>query len=299
MMTKSWCALGLVAALAAGGCDNPVAIDLIDKWREHGHGQGPGKPDPQPDPGPTLLGLTTENDLVTFSANRPERVSAPVAITGLAEGEWIVGITIRPSNGALYGVGSTSRLYRIDHTTGVATAVGPGPFTPALVGDNFGVDFNPTVDRIRVVSDEQQNLRLHPDLGTVVDGDPVAAGVQGDADLNPAGAVSAAAYTNSVVGATTTTLFTIDHDADTLLRQGGPDSMPPSPNTGLLTTIGELGVDTDAPVGLDIAPVTNTAYAVLQVSCAKLYTIDLVTGAAKHLGDIDSDDQVVAIAVLP
>jgi hypothetical protein len=298
MKAKLWCALGFVAAVAAGGCDDPAAIeDLIKQW--HGHGPGKPDPDPTPDPGPQLVGLTTENELVTFSASKPGRVSAPVHITGLAYGEWIVGVTIRPSNGALYGVGSSSRLYQIDRTTGAATAVGPGPFTPALVGDNFGVDFNPTVDRIRVVSDAQQNLRLHPDLGTVIDFDPVAPGIQADADLNPAGSVAAAAYTNSVAGATTTTLYTIDYDADTLLRQGGPDSTPPSPNTGALTTLGELGVDTDAPVGFDIAPVTNTAYAALQVECSKLYTIDLNTGAASFVGDIRSDNQIVAIAVLP
>jgi Domain of unknown function (DUF4394) len=67
----------------------------------------------------------------------------------------------------------------------------------------------------------------------------------------------------------------------------------------MLTTIGALGVDTDAPVGFDIAPVSNTAYAALQVDCSKLYTIDVTTGAASYVGDIGSDDRVVAIAVIP
>ena len=49
---------------------------------------------------------------------------------------------------------------------------GAPAFTPALSGTAFGFDFNPTVDRIRVVSDTGQNLRLNPDTGAVaaVDG---------------------------------------------------------------------------------------------------------------------------------
>ena len=36
-----------------------------------------------------------------------------------------------------------------------ASAVGAGPFTPALAGESFGLDFNPTADRIRLVSDAE------------------------------------------------------------------------------------------------------------------------------------------------
>jgi hypothetical protein len=269
-------------------------------WRGSDQGHGKVGSPMTPDQGPKLIGLTTDNRLVTFPAGRPTQTSSPVPISGLAPGESIVGITIRPSTGALMGLGSGSRLYQIDPNTGVATSIGPGPFSPALAGQNFGVDFNPTVDRIRVVSDAQQNLRLHPDLGSVVDGDPATPGIQGDGNLNPAGAVSAAAYTNSVAGAATTTLYTIDHGTDTLLRQGGADGMPPSPNTGTLTPIGSLAVSTDAPVGFDIAPVSNTAYAVLQVQgSSRLHTVDLATGAATAVGEIGSASPVRAVAVLP
>ena len=61
-------------------------------------------------------------------------------------------------------------LYVVSPLTGAATAVG-GPFTPALSGTVFGFDFNPTVDRIRVVSDTGQNLRLNPDTGAVATAD--------------------------------------------------------------------------------------------------------------------------------
>ena len=35
----------------------------------------------------------------------------------------------------------------------------------ALEGTSFGVDFNPTVDRLRVISDTGQNLRVNVDDG--------------------------------------------------------------------------------------------------------------------------------------
>jgi hypothetical protein len=269
-------------------------------WRGSDQGHGKAGAPMAPEQGPRLIGLTLDGKLVTFPAGKPGQTSSPVAISGLAGGESILGITIRPSTGGLYGLGSSNRLYLIDRNSGTATAVGAGPFAPALIGQNFGFDFNPTVDRIRVVSDAQQNLRLHPDLGTVVDGDPATADVQGDASLNPAGAVSAAAYTNSVAGATTTTLYTIDYAADTLLRQGGPDGMPPSPNTGTLTLIGSLGVATNPAVGFDIAPMGNIAYAVLQGPAgSRLHTVNLGSGAATLVGDVGYGGAIRAIAVLP
>jgi hypothetical protein len=269
-------------------------------WRGSDQGHGKVTAPTAPQQGPRLIGLTADNKLVTFAAATPGQTSAPVAIYGLSGNESILGITIRPATGALYGLGSSSRLYQIDRASGMATMVGGGPFTPALSGQNFGMDFNPTVDRIRVVSDAQQNLRLHPDLGTVVDGDPAMADIQGDANLNPAAAVSAAAYTNSVAGAATTTLYTIDYAADTLLRQGGPDGMAPSPNTGTLTAIGNLGVATNPAVGFDIAPMGNTAYAVLQVQgVSRLHTLNLGSGAATPVGDVGGGGAIRAIAVLP
>ena len=69
----------------------------------------------------------------------------------------LAGIDFRPATGDLYGVGSDSVVYRVNPRTGIAVAEGPA-FTPGLNGRFFGVDFNPTVDKIRVVSDAGQNL---------------------------------------------------------------------------------------------------------------------------------------------
>ena len=113
----------------------------------------------------TLVGLTTTGTLVTFDSSTPGTVSAPVTVSGLQTGETLVGIDYRPANGQLVGVGSSSRLYLINPSTGAATAIGSAPFTPALSGTNFAVDFNPAADKLRVESNTGQNLRINADTG--------------------------------------------------------------------------------------------------------------------------------------
>ena len=74
-----------------------------------------------------LIALTTSNRLVRFSTVDP---CTRVCREGhrARRDEALLGIDMRPATGELYGLGSTSRLYRVDPDTGVATAVGTGPF---------------------------------------------------------------------------------------------------------------------------------------------------------------------------
>jgi hypothetical protein len=210
-------------------------------------------------------------------------VTHEVAVTGVGAGESLLGIDVRPATGQLYAVSSGSRLYVIDPISGAATAIGSGPFTPPVVGSTVGFDFNPTVDRIRLITDTEQNLRLHPDTGAV-------AAV--DRNLAPGGEVAAAAYTNSFAAATSTTLFDIDTERDVLVSQ-----VPP--NDGTLNTIGTLGVDATGVNGFDIAP-GNTPYAALTVGGrTQLYRVDLTSGRASALGDVGSGARVVGLAVFP
>src|SRR5262245_50999519 len=91
----------------------------------------------------TITGVTTTNVLVTFDSATPGTIATSVAVTGLQGGETLLGIDRRPATGALYALGSTSRLYLINATTGAATQVGSaGAFT--VSGTAFGFDFNPT-----------------------------------------------------------------------------------------------------------------------------------------------------------
>ena len=115
-----------------------------------------------------VFALVDSNMLVQYAAIQTLNEEKTVAITGLQSGEKILAIDFRPASGQLYGVSNQSRMYIINQNTGVAVAVSATPFTPAISGTQVGFDFNPTVDRIRLVTNTGQNLRLHPETGAVV-----------------------------------------------------------------------------------------------------------------------------------
>ena len=163
-----------------------------------------------------------------------------------------------PATSALYAVGSVGGIYTIVPTTGVATRVTTLkadatdttlPFT-ALAGASFGVGFNPVVDRLRIVSNTGQNLRVN-----VVTGDTIT-----DTAITPAGAaVSASAYTNQFVGTASTELYAIN-----LAGTASLQSQTPANNGTLVDTVG-LGVTPTAANGFDIDGADNIGYAALTV----------------------------------
>ena len=97
------------------------------------------------------------------------RIKSRRPITGLTPGDQLVGIDFRPATGQLYGLSTpgggpgSAQLYIIDTETAVATPVGAP--NAVLGGSSFGFDFNPVPDRIRVVSNAGENLRLNPNDG--------------------------------------------------------------------------------------------------------------------------------------
>ena len=215
----------------------------------------------------TVFAVTTSNQLVSFDAYVPETFLTTSPISGLQNDETIEGIDFRPADGGLFALGSSSRLYTLNLTTGAATQVGNGTFVIPLNGTHFGFDFNPTNDRIRVLSDTNQNFRLNPVNGNVVDGDLDTAGIQPDGTPGGVLDASGAAYTNNFAGATTTTLFIIDTASDELKILGGLNGMPP-PTSGTVTSFGaKLGVSAAGSVVFDIGRVfgVETALAGVEV----------------------------------
>jgi Domain of unknown function (DUF4394) len=229
-----------------------------------------------------LFATTDQNQLLRLDARDPERIRSVRAISGLAAGVTLKGIDFRPATGDLYGVGSDSVVYRVNPWTGIAVAEGPA-FTPALRGQSFGVDFNPVPDKIRVVSDAWQNLRLNVDEGTVL-------GV--DADINPGmPQLVGAAYENSSFSATrptATTLHVVDAATDQLYKQDPP-------NNGTLKEGKKLGIDVGMNVGFDIAGADNTGYLANSTPNrgASLYTVDVKTGDSHRLGRIGGGKKLV------
>lgn len=231
-------------------------------------------------PNINLYALTNDGKLLWFNAQNPQSITSQVTISGLQTGDKIVGIDFRPATGQLYGLGSNSFVYVIDPKTGAARAINSAPFTPALSGSNFGFDFNPTVDRIRVVSSSGQNLRVNPENGAVA-----------TTDLSIVGNVKigSVAYTQNRAGAATTALYDIDAMTDKLYKQDPP-------NDGKLMEVGSLGFDIDETGGFDISPDGSAALAVLgHIGKSSLFTIDINTGKASKIGEFNQ--QIIGIAI--
>lgn len=238
-----------------------------------------------------IYGLTTNNQLISFSSNNPLGATAPMAITGLNAGATLLGIDFRPATGELYGMGNDSQLYRINRFNGSATAVG-GPFSTTLVGNSFGFDFNPTVDRIRITSNTGQNLRANPDTGAIVFVDGSLTYNPGDVQFGQPPAIVGSAYTNNFAGAMTTQLFNLDAALDTLVLQSPP-------NDGGLVTIGSTGVDITNLTGFDISTNGNAYISIERGGVPSwLYSINLMTGQATLIGQIGGDLLLADISVV-
>ncbi|GGM92959.1 hypothetical protein GCM10011609_33030 [Lentzea pudingi] len=244
--------------------------------------------------------LTSDGVLSTRSWSSPLLSQQRVRVSGLKARDRLIGMDVRPATRALYAIAASGQLYVLDPRTGKATAVGA---PAAITGTAVGFDFNPAVDRIRLVATSGQNLRLHPDTGAVAAVDTPLAYAQGDRAEGSTPQVSGAGYTNSVAGATSTTLYDLDSRRDTLVTQGTVAGATPvvSPNTGQLFTVGGLGLDIAKTNGFDIATVggRDSAMAAVQpdfslLGGSLLVKVSLTTGRASVVGLAGGD--VVGLA---
>ena len=252
----------------------------------------------------TTDGLTGAG-LVSFDSATPATFTTIAGLTGVVAGQSIRAIDFRPATGTLYALSSSTaaatdlaaQLYTVNLATGALTAVGSGL---TLVGGNsttVSIDFNPTVDRLRVVTGGGGNYRVNPNDGTL-------AGT--DTSINPSAFLAGVAYTNNFVGATTTTLYAYNV-ADTIDTIGGLNGTP-SPNLGTRTTVGPSGVVSDGvDIGFDISGATGVGYINLnnansQTRSDEIYTVNLATGALtlvrSEIG-VDLLDLSVAIRPVP
>jgi hypothetical protein len=270
VVVRSRYILGLVVAGAGLGLFSPSSSDAALIW-----------------------GITFDNNLFSFNSTAPGTILSGQYVSGLQPNEFIQAIDFRPASGVLYGLGSTNRLYTINTSTAVATAVAGSFAPPSLNGTAFGMDFNPTVDRIRVVSDVDQNLRLDPTTGLVAATDTPLAYAAGDPNVGVDPNIVASGYTNNFAGATLTTLFGLDAGKDILVRQGGVDGTP-SPNGGALTTIATLtnaagggAINLGAYTGLDVDP-SGVAHIMWNNANALYGTLNLTNGQVSNVTTIGS-----------
>ncbi|MEH0628153.1 DUF4394 domain-containing protein [Streptomyces stelliscabiei] len=248
----------------------------------------PGTASAAPAAVPSLRAFGISGDgtlMATFTTDRPDVLNWVRVITGLSGDTALVGIDFRVQDGLLYGVGNKGGIYTIKTPPAtqdvVVTKVSQLQY--ALHGTQFGVDFNPAADRLRVISDNGQNLRHNlGDHTTIQDVNLTTPPVEGTTK-----GVTAAAYTNNDLnGATATTLFDINTNSDQVVIQSPA-------NNGTLAPTGSLGLDAQLKAGMDIystlsggRTVDNAAFASLTPSGAStpsLYSVNVFTGEAAFI----------------
>ena len=254
----------------------------------------------------------------------------PTIISGITAGQVLVGIDARPSTGVLYALGlnastNSAQVYTLAVTAAsTATTIGAATATPvgaAITLDvsdpnrsntrglvpNIGFDFNPRVDRIRVVAPNGANYRLNPNNGQLVikDGNLAYSGTLAVPAPASSPYVGTAAYTNSQLGVSGTTLYDIDvTNTNAVLSTQVP------PNNGQLNTVANVAFTipgqgtfpiTSPTIGLGLDTYytgsANSAYLVearyqdntnpvADRFTSNLYSFDLTTGNATRLGNI-------------
>lgn len=240
--------------------------------------------------GPRLFVLSASkgSPLIDYTLHRVDLDDLSSDVVGEQESRLFAGLDIRPATGELYTYdASNDSVYKVDMSDGDLTLVGSTPTN--MTESPYVLDFNPVVDRIRLINaNNAENFRLNPDNASI-------AGT--DTTLSPVTQVADLAYTNNFAGATVTTLYGIDGVNNTLIRIGGVDGTP-SPNGGVVTTIGSLGIGTNRVAGFEITP-DGTAYLLVQnlADEAILYTVNLTTGAATQVGVIDNLDGTVIMGL--
>lgn len=260
-----------------------------------------------------VVGGGANDALVTFDTDAPSSVTSSRAVTGLLGDERLAGIDYRwiPSaaNAATGGTpglyalgisasGPTGHLYRIEIATAIATPVNAASvltFNPTAT--EYGFDFNPSADAIRITNNADQSFRVSPGTGAVVGT---------DTNLSPAfQQIGTAAYDRVDIAptapatASNTTLFVINPTTNQLAYQGGLNSNP-SPNGGVLTPIGVLGTNLDptAAATFDIA-YDGAAFATARPAGGQptFYRVDLTTGALAPVSALAQD--LEGLAVIP
>ena len=233
-----------------------------------------------------VIGLVGSTRIVTFDSASPGTITSDRTITGLATGVTLTGIDLRPADNQLYSVSTTGTVYRLTLSGGNYTATSLGTITNTPSGNSFGLDFNPTVDRLRMVSDTNQNLRITVSPASNLNDGAITLTGANDADL------IGSAYTNNFNPGAGTTLFGIDAFTDSLVRSTNA-------NAGTYASVGLLGIllgSTDA-LGFDISGSTGAGF--FSVNDI-FYSVNLATGGSTSIGRIGTQGITgITIAAVP
>lgn len=195
----------------------------------------------------TIVAVTAANTLISFNSNAPGTVRSSHPILGLRPGETIAAIAFRPSTGALYGFGTTGRLYTINPSTSAAGAVSNAPISPAYDGTKPSIEFDAATDRVLLATKGGQDLRINPDTGAVdLVGAPLAYAPTDPAVGTPAAIVAQVTeQAPAHPSGTHAVRYGIDSTHDSFV------SLDP-PATGKVFAVSPLGLDVTDDAGFDV-----------------------------------------------
>jgi hypothetical protein len=250
--------------------------------------------------------LFSGNRLASFNTTVPTAMEAPVTLAGMLQGEELVAIARRPTNGFLYGVSvdgaGRTNLYAIHPARGLATAlweslgyVTDNGVTPnPIVGTRFGAHVSASSDVLRVINDTGQNFRFNLETGMRHDADALTANAQMDGSINgPSSRADSMLYTDNLLGASSVALYAIDSAIDSMC-------MISSPLSGTLTDCVPLSRLVDAVFGFDIVPGINGATPGEPVTSGMATAIIRLAGqTAERLATIDLTDGTVSAQTSP
>jgi hypothetical protein len=220
------------------------------------------------------------NTLVAYNAKNVKTTVSSVNLQNLSIAETnkerILSISFRPHSGELYGLSNLGKIYIINVSTGFCKAVANKAFTPALDDPNASIDFDPTTDKIRLITIKGLHLSIDPQT---LETEKLA-----DVPLN----IFGISYNNAFAGAETSTLYNIDYIANKLFKQEGT----------ALQEIGNLETILGTTVSFDINADNKNALAVSKTTeGTRLFAIDLTTGKATLRGKFPFGVEIQCIAI--
>ena len=240
----------------------------------------------------TLVGLTSANQLARI-ATTDIGGAITTAITGLAAGDRLVGIDLRPGDSKIYGISLSNKIYTVNEMTGAASQVAmlANPVIQPNLG--YGIDFNPLADfngaaSLRLISSAGGNYAVNANTGAVTTATAIASGY------------TAVAYTNSmpmpVVAPAAPALYYINTSSDMLMLAPGNFNNPS------IAAVGALGVDALKANGFEIA--NGMGYAALNLDdgtslATGIFGINLATGGATLIGTYNGTLSGLTVSAVP
>jgi len=243
-----------------------------------------------------LFALTDDGRLLSLRESSASSARVVGRIGPLAGADRrVLGVDFRATNGRLYALADGGGIYRVSTSTALATLVSRMSIRPSGVA--FGIDFDPVLDRLRVVSDTAQNLQVNVDTGAALAGEDLHERF-GSSRVTALGVTGIAYSNNDTSPSTGTILYALDTDEGELLLLAPPDE-------GSLGFVGALGLGVTGPGGFDVYSSpgdgqsrAQRAFATVQRNGrSRLLRVNLVTGLAKHLGAFATGLRVIDVTL--